>query len=50
MKKLIILSPSEIEIVTLVARKITRRGKDNISKAVRFIINEYWSENQHKWK
>jgi len=49
-KKLIILSPSEVEIMTKIARKITLRGTDNISKAIRMVINKYWQEHQKEYE
>ena len=50
MKKLIILSPSEVEIITKIARKITLRGTDNISKAMRFVIQKYWEDHKQDYE
>jgi hypothetical protein len=46
MKKLVSLSPSNIEIVMNLAKKITRRGQHNFSKALNFIIENYEKEKK----
>lgn len=41
MKKLIVLSPKQIEYVEKYARAVATRGESNFSKAVRYIIDEH---------
>jgi hypothetical protein len=50
MKKLIILSPNEEEIITRIARKITTRGTDNVSKAIRYVIQEYYKDHRSEYE
>jgi hypothetical protein len=48
MKKLVVLSPSQVQYVEEVAKAVSTPGHSNFSKGLRHIIDEHkWKTNTH---